>query len=66
MARIVRFKSSRDENIPVFVNPLPVTYVTRAGANNKNTKIHFSDEHSVTVKGSAEYIANILAAAYKG
>ncbi|MCX7353447.1 MAG: hypothetical protein NTY59_01180 [Alphaproteobacteria bacterium] len=66
MARIVRLKSSRDEKIPVFVNPLQVTYITRAGAKNKNTKINFSDDHSVIVKGAAEYISNILAAAYKG
>ncbi|MGE0094042.1 MAG: hypothetical protein AB7M05_11450 [Alphaproteobacteria bacterium] len=66
MARIVRLKSSRDEDIPVFVNPLQVTYIKRAGVKNKNTKIHFSDDHSVTVKGGAEYIANILATAYKG
>jgi hypothetical protein len=66
MARIVRLKSSRDEEIPVFVNPLQVTYVTRAGANNKNTKINFSEKHSVTVKGSPEYVTNILAWAYKG
>ena len=66
MARIVRLKSSRDEEIPVFVNPLQVTYVTHAGANNKNTKINVSDKHSVTVKRNPEYVTNILAWAYKG
>lgn len=66
MARIVRLKSSRDETIPIFVNPLQVTYIEATGAKNKNTKIHFSDDHSVTVKGGAEFISNLVAAAYKG